>query len=173
MSRFEQPGQDWGTITVGVKPGAKRGGYSGADGAASGPKPGEAKYVTRPGQHQAAGGSTVNQQHRTGAGINHRKLAEDTETFKHKTTSLDLRIHLQQARTAKGWTQKELAQQIQEKDTTVKDYESGKAIPNGQLISKMERALGVHLRGQNAGQPLQKPQPKAKPAAKPAGKKGK
>lgn len=31
------------------------------------------------------------------------------------------------------------------KPSVVNDYESGKAVPNGMLISKMERALGVKL----------------------------
>jgi len=59
---------------------------------------------------------------------------------------LDLRLRIQKARQAKGWTQKELAQRINEKATVVADYEAGKAIPNSQIISKMERALGAHLR---------------------------
>lgn len=36
----------------------------------------------------------------------------------------------------------------------VRDYESGKAIPNDQLIKKMERAFGIKLRGKDAGKPL-------------------
>lgn len=36
-------------------------------------------------------------------------------------------------------------QQINEKPQVVGEYESGKAIPNPQLISKLERALGVRL----------------------------
>lgn len=37
------------------------------------------------------------------------------------------------------------SQQINEKPQVVGEYESGKAIPNPQLISKLERALGVRL----------------------------
>eukprot|EP00756_Hemistasia_phaeocysticola_P005683 Hpha_TRINITY_DN13453_c0_g1::TRINITY_DN13453_c0_g1_i1::g.131070::m.131070/K03627/MBF1; putative transcription factor len=167
MSRFTPTGQDWAPVILGTKPAGKKGGGGGY----SAGNPGESKFATRPGQHQAAGGLTLNQQHKSGPGLNQKKLADDTENLKHKKTTLDFRIHLQQARQAKGWSQKELAQQIQERDTMIKDYESGKAIPNGQFISKMERALGVHLRGASAGEPLQKKEPKAKPAAKPGGKK--
>ena len=39
----------------------------------------------------------------------------------------------------------ELALVINEKPTIVGEYESGRAIPNPTLISKMERALGVKL----------------------------
>lgn len=34
---------------------------------------------------------------------------------------------------------------INEKPQIVGEYESGKALPNPTLISKLERALGVHL----------------------------
>jgi ribosome-binding protein aMBF1 (putative translation factor) len=54
-------------------------------------------------------------------------------------------LHFLQARTAKKMTQKELATAINEKPQVVAEYESGKAIPNGQIISKLERQLGVKL----------------------------
>jgi len=50
-----------------------------------------------------------------------------------------------QARTAKKITQKELATAINEKPQVVAEYESGKAIPNPQIISKLERKLGTKL----------------------------
>ena len=42
-------------------------------------------------------------------------------------------------------TQKQLATLINEKPQIVAEYESGKAIPNGQIIAKLERALGAKL----------------------------
>lgn len=42
-------------------------------------------------------------------------------------------------------TQKDLATKINEKPQVVGEYESGKAIPNGQIIVKMEKVLGVKL----------------------------
>jgi ribosome-binding protein aMBF1 (putative translation factor) len=42
-------------------------------------------------------------------------------------------------------TQKELATAINEKPQVVGEYESGKAIPNPAIISKLERSLGVKL----------------------------
>lgn len=36
---------------------------------------------------------------------------------------------------------------INEKPQVIQEYESGKAIPNQQIITKLERALGVKLRG--------------------------
>ena len=51
-------------------------------------------------------------------------------------------------------TQKELATKANEKPQVVNEYESGKAVPNQAVISKLERALGVKLRGSEAGTPL-------------------
>lgn len=74
-------------------------------------------------------------------------LCEQDETFKVKKVEATLSKRLQQARLAKGMTQKALAQAINEKPQVVNEYESGKAIPSSQIISKMERALGAKLRG--------------------------
>ena len=46
-------------------------------------------------------------------------------------------------------SQKDLAQKINEKPSVLQDYESGKAIPNPQILGKMERVLGVKLRGRH------------------------
>ncbi|OQR99554.1 hypothetical protein THRCLA_21818 [Thraustotheca clavata] len=73
---------------------------------------------------------------------NMRKLEEDTETFKHDTVDRSLSQALQKARLDKGMTQKALATAINEKPQVIGEYESGRAIPNPQIISKIERALG-------------------------------
>ena len=57
-------------------------------------------------------------------------------------------------RQEKKMTQKELATKINEKPTVVNDYEAGRAVPNQQLLAKLERALGVKLRGKAIGEPL-------------------
>merc|ERR1712205_174532 len=79
------------------------------------------------------------------APINAAKLDADTENTKHETVSHELRIALQKARTAKGMTQKALATALNERAQLINEYESGKAIPNTQLIVKMERVLGCKL----------------------------
>lgn len=38
-------------------------------------------------------------------------------------------------------------QLINEKPQVIQEYECGKAIPNQQIITKLERTLGVKLRG--------------------------
>ena len=78
---------------------------------------------------------------------------------------------IQKARQAKGLTQKELATQINEKPQIVTEYEQGKAIPNNAILGKLERVLGVKLRGKDIGAPLAPKVPAAKAPAKPAGKK--
>jgi putative transcription factor len=59
-------------------------------------------------------------------------------------------------------TQVQLAQQICEKQQVINEYEQGKVIPNQQILGKLERALGVKLRGKDIGQPLA---PRGKSAA--------
>mmetsp|Transcript_30631 Transcript_30631/g.46246 ORF Transcript_30631/g.46246 Transcript_30631/m.46246 type:complete len:150 (-) Transcript_30631:245-694(-) len=74
-----------------------------------------------------------------------RKLEEQTEAFKHDTVSHDFKMALQQARLAKKLTQAQLAAQVNERSAVINDYESGKAIPNGAIINKLNRSLGVRL----------------------------
>ena len=74
-----------------------------------------------------------------------RKLEEDTESTVHATVDRNLSQAIQQARLAKKLTQKELATAIMEKATVIQEYESGRAIPNPTILSKLDRALGVHL----------------------------
>lgn len=40
------------------------------------------------------------------------------------------------------------------------DYEAGRGIPNNVILGKMERVLGMKLRGKDRGQPLVPPQKK-------------
>ena len=42
-------------------------------------------------------------------------------------------------------TQKQLAAMISLPAAVINQYESGQAIPNGEVLSKIERALGVRL----------------------------
>ena len=86
---------------------------------------------------------------------NMRKLEEDTENFKHDTVDRSLSQTLQKARMDKGMTQKALATAINEKPQVIGEYESGRAIPNPQIISKIERALGCRLpRGPKKKRPI-------------------
>lgn len=55
-------------------------------------------------------------------------------------------------------TQKDLATKINEKPQVIGEYESGKSVPNQQILAKMERVLGIKLRGKDIGEPLVKKQ---------------
>ncbi|KDO46995.1 hypothetical protein CISIN_1g031871mg [Citrus sinensis] len=88
--------------------------------------------------------------------LNTRKLDEDTENLALLLSVLyctddrvpsELKKAIVQARNDKKLTQSQLAQLINEKPQVIQEYESGKAIPNQQILTKLERALGVKLRG--------------------------
>ncbi|KAH0448101.1 hypothetical protein IEQ34_021901 [Dendrobium chrysotoxum] len=81
--------------------------------------------------------------------MNARKLDEQTEPAALDRVSVDLRLAIQKARLDKKMSQAELARQINERAQVVQDYESGKAVPNQAFLAKMERVLGVKLRGKS------------------------
>ncbi|KAH9966487.1 ylMBF1 [Russula dissimulans] len=64
---------------------------------------------------------------------------------------------MQSARMDLKLSQKDVAQKINEKPSVLQDYEAGKAIPNAQILSKLERVLGVKLRGSDIGKKLEGP----------------
>jgi len=101
-----------------------------------------------------------NKQH--AAAKNTAKLDRETEELHHETVGFDVGRLIQQGRQAKEWTQKDLATHISEKPQVVNEYESGKAIPNQNVLSKLERALGVKLRGKDKGQAIQPKESKGK-----------
>lgn len=79
------------------------------------------------------------------AAVYARKLEEESEDFRHAEIPHQFKVALMQARVAKKWNQKELAQKINEKPSTIQEYETGTAVPNPQIISKLNRVLGVTL----------------------------
>lgn len=105
-----------------------------------------------------------------GTSLNTAKLDAETEKLSHNKVGLETGRLIQQCRATKGWKREEFATKICEKAQVVTDYENGSAIPNNQIFSKMERALGVKLRGKDRGQPIVPPAAK-KPAAAATGAK--
>jgi putative transcription factor len=79
------------------------------------------------------------------AGKNLAKLENDSETFAVAKVNASLSKAIQQARISKSMTQKALATAINEKPQVIQQYESGQAIPNPQILNKLDRALGIHL----------------------------
>ncbi|XP_065180875.1 endothelial differentiation-related factor 1-like [Sycon ciliatum] len=89
-----------------------------------------------------------------GKGADTSKLDRETEELHHDRVSMSVGRAIQKGRQDKSMTQKELSTKINEKPQVVNEYESGKAIPQNTVLAKMERALGIKLRGKDIGQPL-------------------
>jgi len=98
-------------------------------------------------------GAAMNTQ--KGTTLNTAKLDAETEELRHNTVDLNVGKLIQQGRQAKGWTQKDLATKICEKPQIITEYEQGKAIPNQNILGKIERAVGMKLRGKDKGKPLE------------------
>lgn len=81
----------------------------------------------------------------SGAGAGAHNLDNETADFKHVRVTTEFKKALQQARVGKKMSQKDLANRLNVKQSVINDYECGKAIPNGQLINKMNRVLGCTL----------------------------
>ncbi|KAK3862432.1 hypothetical protein Pcinc_031712 [Petrolisthes cinctipes] len=105
-------------------------------------------------------GAASNKQHSTS--LNTAKLDRETEELRHEKVPADVGRLIQQGRQAKKWTQKDLATRISEKPQVIQEYEQGKAVPNQSVLGKIERAIGVRLRGKEKGQVLQPPGGKKK-----------
>jgi len=82
------------------------------------------------------------------------KLDRENEVAPPPKIAPDVGKAMQVARAAKELTQTKLAQLVNEPVRTIQDYEAGRATPNPQLLGKLERALGVKLRGAAIGTPL-------------------
>jgi putative transcription factor len=104
----------------------------------------------------------VGNHHHVGPGANAKKLDEDTESLKVNRVDFKVSALIQRVRQQKGLKQDELARLINERASIVTEYENGKAVPNEQVLVRLEKALGVYLRGAKAGEPREdkKPAPK-------------
>lgn len=125
-----------------------------------------------PRQNVARTAGQLNEARRTGAVVGTEKKYGSTNTKSNPegqrltkldatddvvpTKKLDASVGkaIAQARQEKKLTQKDLATKVNEKPQIINDYEAGRAVPNQQLLGKLERALGVKLRGKNIGEPL-------------------
>ncbi|KAJ2457486.1 multiprotein-bridging factor 1, partial [Coemansia sp. RSA 2424] len=98
----------------------------------------------------------------------HRRIAHLDRTDDVKPpekVTLSVSQAMRKARADSGLSQKDLATKVNEKESTIKDYESGNAIPVQQILAKIERQLGVKLQGKkDIGKPLPPRGSKNKPA---------
>jgi putative transcription factor len=90
-------------------------------------------------------GAAENKSAHSAVGTGLKKLEDSTEEFKHNTVDKNLSKAITAARMAKKMSQADLARQINERPQIIQQYESGQAIPNPQILSKLDRALGTHL----------------------------
>ena len=97
-------------------------------------------------------GGGENKQHYTSK--NTAKLDRETEELKVDRVPMTVGKAIQKARAAKEWSQKDLATKVNEKQSVINEYEAAKAVPNQQVLTKLEKALGVKLRGKQIGEPL-------------------
>ncbi|CAK4070693.1 unnamed protein product [Aphanomyces euteiches] len=135
---FSQQGQDWSVAGWNKSRSGGRIGNESKEAALNRAR--RAGNVVTEAKHNGVANKSAHQ-----ATGNMRKLEEDTDNFKHETVDRSLSQALQKARMDKGMTQKALATAINEKPQVIGEYESGRAIPNGQIIVKIERALGCRL----------------------------
>lgn len=116
---------------------------------------------------------------------NTAKLDRETEELKHDKIPLEVGKLIQEGRKNKGLKQTDLAavscfslffprhqsnhrwilfpfyrQKICEKPQIITEYEAGRGIPNNVILGKIERVIGVKLRGKDLGKPLLPPGPK-------------
>jgi putative transcription factor len=72
---------------------------------------------------------------------------ERQEIGTHEKVSMSLAKTIQQARIARGFkTQKDLANAMGVKVDIINGYESGKSIPDNNVMQKLRRVLGVKLK---------------------------
>ncbi|KAF7778875.1 transcriptional regulator family: Helix-turn-helix [Agaricus bisporus var. burnettii] len=93
-------------------------------------------------------------------GTDHQRIAKldrENEVAPPPKVSPSVGRAIQTARQELQLSQKELAQKINEKPSVLQDYESGKAVPNPQILGKLERTLKVKLRGADIGKKLEGP----------------
>merc|ERR1711964_803917 len=77
----------------------------------------------------------------SGAAVYARKL-DEAEIPELPKVSHSFKVELQKARVAKKLSQKDLATKLNVKPSVIQDYESGKVVPDGALVAKMQRVLG-------------------------------
>ncbi|KAJ7043302.1 multi protein bridging factor 1-domain-containing protein [Mycena alexandri] len=99
-----------------------------------------------------AGGNKAHQ------GTDHQRIAKldrENEVAPPAKIAPSVGRAIQDARMELKLSQKDVAQKINEKPSVLQDYESSKAIPNAQILGKLERVLGVKLRGADIGKKLE------------------
>jgi ribosome-binding protein aMBF1 (putative translation factor) len=75
----------------------------------------------------------------------HLNVKNTDDTVKVKVISLEFRQALTNARVNKNLTRQQLAEQINEQESVIKNYENGTTIANNNIIQKINKVLGITL----------------------------
>ncbi|PWN50009.1 putative MBF1-multi protein bridging factor mediates GCN4-dependent transcriptional activation [Violaceomyces palustris] len=142
---------DWDSTTIIGKKARPGGSGAGRQGPTAYERAKQVGAITENDRKVAAG---TNKGHQGTDHMRIAKLDRENEVAPPPKVAPSVGKAIGQARQALKLTQKDLGTKINEKPNVIADYESGKAIPNPQILSKMERALGVKLRGKDIGMPL-------------------
>lgn len=78
-------------------------------------------------------------------------IENETESFQIQTTDISLANRIKTLRAQKEWSQKDLATRASVKIDIIRDYESGKGMPDQKIIARLEQVLGGPLRDKPAG----------------------
>lgn len=76
-----------------------------------------------------------------------KKVIEDGDAHAIETVGRDIGQKIMQARMAKGWKQKDVANKMNMLPGDYQKLENGSAKRNGQVLNKLGRILGVKLTG--------------------------
>ena len=79
---------------------------------------------------------------------------DNTEIAIIKKVKLSVSRVISKKRTELKISQKELAIKLNVKPEIIISYENGKAIPNGHLLNKLQKILGIYLSGKKIGQSI-------------------
>ncbi len=82
-----------------------------------------------------------------------RALETESEIFKIETVPISISQEIIKGRNAMKMTQKELAQKLNLQQSVIASYESGKAIPDHQILQKIAKALNIRLSLKRANAP--------------------
>ena len=90
------------------------------------------KYINKQSQHD---------------GRKMHKVENDNDTYKNKSLRNNVKQAIIKARNSKKMKRDQLASMLNIKPNIIALYETGNPIPDNNLLGKMERILGVRLRG--------------------------
>ena len=74
-----------------------------------------------------------------------KNISQKAETLGKFIAPSNFRKEMMQARVQKKMTQQDLANKMNVQQNVIRDWESGKSVPNNNAIGKIERAIGVKL----------------------------